>query len=276
MKPNKAVDYLEKLWVITKRRSPEVLTGISVLGLWGTVYKSYRAGLVAHDILERKRQDMADTHPDDREARKAVTKETVKEMIPVVAPIIIMGGITTGCIIGSNRISNKRIATLSAAYMLSDNALKEVNEKMDAVLTAQQKDKVKGGIAKDHLDEAEKRGEPRPVIVAGTGDVLCLDSYSGRPFRSNAQKIGQAINILSADCAAEMYVSLNDFYDLLREFGAVELDRLPMGDDFGWNVDDLDRQQLPISISAQLTNANEPCLCVEYDVHLRADYRHLH
>lgn len=276
MKQNKVTNFLNTAWLLTKRKSPEVLTGLSILGLWSTTYKAYRSGLVAHDILMRYRQDMHDTRPNDRAARKAVIKETAREMVPVVLPIVLMGGVTTGCIIGSNRISNKRIATLSAAYVLSDSALKEANQKLDDVLTLHQKDKVKGAIAKDRLKKAEEKQDPSKIIVAGNGDVLCMDSYTGRFFHSSAQKIGQAINILSADCQVDMYVSLNDFYDQLREFGANELDRVPMGDDFGWNVDDLDRGQLPITISAQLTSANEPCLCVEYDVHLRADFRNLY
>lgn len=269
---NKLVDLGNKIWKFGHDNKPEVLSGLAIAGLWGTIYGAYKTAPIARDILERGRSDMRLVHPDDKSARRAVVKETAIGVSKYVLPVIVGGAVTTACIIGSNRESSKRIATLSAAYALSDSALKELNAKLGEVLGEQKKQKVKNAIAKDHLNKREPvlDNPSNPVIVTGDGDVLCIDSYSGRPFYSNAQKIGQAINILSADCQCDMYVSLNDFYD------EIHLDRIPMGDDFGWNVEDLERGQLPITISAQLTASNVPCLCIEYDVSLRQDYRNLH
>lgn len=124
------------------------------------------------------------------------------------------------------------------------------------------KDKV--GTAPDPKDE---KGQ---IIITSGGDNLCKDLYSGRFFRSNAQKIGQAINELTYDIQSDMYVSLNDFYDKL------ELPRIPLGDDLGWNIDDLVNRRLPICYTAILTDDGTPCLCVEYDANLRSDFRKLH
>lgn len=68
----------------------------------------------------------------------------------------------------------------------------------------------------------------------------------------------------------DMYVSLNDFYELIG------IPEIPMGNDLGWNVDDCIRGQVPITLTALLTEEQTPCLCVEYDAKLRADYRNLH
>lgn len=253
----------------TKKNSPAILTGLAVVGLLSTVVLAYKAAPKAEKIMEKKKKDMSYVEKGDKAAKKAVTVETIKEMAPVITPVVVMGAATTACILGSNSISSKRIAVLSAAYSISERTVKDLNGKMNEVLGVKKTQVIKDAIAKDKLD-ASKTPKGNQVIVTGNGDVLCKDSYTGRFFQSNAQKIGQAINELSHDLMTDMYVSLNDFY------GALNIPRVPMGEDLGWNVDDTQRGQLPITYTAILTESGEPCLCVEYDVGVRTDYRNLH
>lgn len=277
---NKLTEFEGKVWAGYQKNKPAVLSGFAIASLWGTIWYTYKHAPIAHDILVQGREDMRYVKPGDKESKRAVVKETTVRMLPHVLPIVIGGGAATACMLGSTMESNKRIATISAAYALSDSALKELNAKMNDILGEQKAKKVKDAIAQDHLKKSEKKlketGGSLPVVVAGSGDVLCMDGYTGRFFYSNYEKIGQAINEISERCRCEMYVSLNEFYDALRDRGA-NLARVPIGDDFGWNSDDLmDRGRLPIEISACLTETNAPCLCVEYEVGLRNDYRNLH
>lgn len=258
-----------KVTKVINKNSPTILTGLGVTGVFATGYMAYKAGPKAHYILENYHRDKELTDPDDKEAKRAILKETAKDLLPVLIPPVGMAIATTACIIGGNRISSKRVAVLSAAYSIADSRLKDYQEKMLETLGEEKTQKVKEAIAKDHL----KKNQPTvdtPVYLTGDGNVLCLDSYSRRFFSSNAEKIGQAINKLSADIMSDMYVSLNDFYD------EIHLERTPMGDDFGWNVDDTQRGRLPIYYTASLTEDNRPCLVVEYDVSPRADFRELH
>jgi hypothetical protein len=102
------------------------------------------------------------------------------------------------------------------------------------------------------------------VIITGDGETLCLDSLSGRPFKSDINKIKTAEIELGARMLDERYVSLNDFY---YEIG---LDPIyPLGDDLGWNID---RGRIQLSFSTQLTADNRPCLVVNYTVAPRYDY----
>lgn len=263
----------KETWSKTKKaidiNSPMILTGLAVAGVFTTAYMSYKAGPKAHDILQKYHDDKAIINPDDKETKKAVLKETVKDLGPVIIPPIVMGIATSACIIGGNKISSKRIAVLSAAYGLADSKLKDYQEKMLESLGEERTQKVKEAIAKDHLKKNQSKTNT-PVIMTGDGNVLCMDSYSRRFFSSNAEKIGQVINKLSSDIISDMYISLNDFYD---ELG---IDRTPMGDDFGWNIDDTQRGRLPIYYTAVLTDDQKPCLVVEYDISPRADFRDLH
>jgi len=261
---NKVMETVNNLTDFAKKNEPAILTGAGVAGVFITAIMAFKAGPRAQEIINRH---TAMNPPAGQE--KEVTKQMIKELAPVVLPPIGMAVATSVAIIGSNKVSSKRIAVLSAAYSMSESALKDYQAKVTEMVKPDKVQKIKESIAKDKMDQ-----NPMPasndIIITGDGDVLCMDCYSGRYFRSNAQKIGQAINELSADLQTDMYVSLNDFYSKIG-LGAV-----PMGDDFGWNVDDLTRGQLDITVSAQLTPDKQPCLVMMYDVFPREDFRTLH
>lgn len=262
-----------------KKESPKILTSFVLLGVIGTGYYAYKAGLKADSVLQyyrtKKMGFTAQTPKDSsellnqKEEIKQLKIETAKELIPILLPPVIIGATTMGCAIGSTAINQKRIAVLSTAYALSERTVTELNKKMISTIGEKKTKEVKDAIMEDRI----KQNPPSEceIINTGYGNVLCTDYYTGRYFRSSVQKIGEAVNALSADVITDMYVSLNDFYDLLN------IPRVPMGDDFGWNIDDTDRGRLPISFdSAVLTADGLPCLCVEYDAKPRDDFRNLH
>lgn len=252
----------------TDRNSPVILTGMGVGGVFATAYMAYKAGPKAHDILQKYHEDKKLIKEGDKETKKAVLQETVKELAPVLVPPILMGVATSACIIGGNRISTKRVAVLSAAYSIADSKLKDYQDRMLETLGEQKTQKVREAIAKKDLEEGYTAESQQ--IVIGDGKVLCKDSHTRRYFQSSAEEIGSAINSLTADVLSDMYVSLNDFYDKLG------LEPIPLGDDLGWNVDDAVGGKLPIYFTACLTPDNKPCLVVEYDIRLREDFRNLH
>lgn len=271
MNMSKLKDKANLLLELTKKYSPELLTGTAIVGLIGTTVMAYRCSPKAHAIIEKKREDEAyieycgKINPDqdqvyEKKAKRRLVLETVKELTPVLLPPVILGTATTACIIGSNRISSKRIAVISTAYAISEKAVKELNLKMNDVLGEKKAKTIKDAIVKDKLDKNPPPKDESQILLTGNGDVLCMDSFSGRYFRSNAEKIGQAINELSALARDEMYVTLNDFYY------AIHLPQLKMGDDLGWSVDDEIKGSIPITISAQLTEDRQPCLCIDYEI----------
>lgn len=277
MKGNKVTEWLEKAEIFTRKNSPVILTGLAIVGVISTAYSAYKAGPRAEKILEAYRKDMKDCHPNDKDAKRAVIGETVKKMIPVMAPPIIMGGTTIACVVGSHSVSSRRIAALSAAYTLSESTVKNLNSKMEEMLGEKKARAVKDAIMKDKLkadtEKDRKVLSDENFVIPNDGTVLCKDLYSGRLFYSNAEKIKQAIASCSYDIISDMYISLNDFYEAI---GSPQLTRIPMGEDLGWNVDDTINGKLPITLTALLTEDNKPCLCVDYDISVRDDFRSLH
>lgn len=277
MKMGKIVDMLTKIESGAKKNSPVILTGLAIVGVVATAYAAYKAGPRAEKILEAHRKDMKDCHPDDKEAKRAVRTETIKKMIPVVAPPILMGATTIGCMVGSQAVSSRRIAVLSAAYTLSESTVKNLNGKMEEMLGEKKTRAIKDSIMKDKLkadsEKDRKILSDGQVVIPNDGTVLCKDLYSGRLFYSTAGKIEQAIAKCSINVVSDMYISLNDFYDAID---SPQLGPIPMGEDLGWNIDDTIGGKLPITLTALLTDDNKPCLCVDYDINVRDDFRDLH
>lgn len=260
---------LDTALIFGKKNLPEILTVVSTVGIVTTGVLAFKAGRKSEEIIKEKKQDMEDVDPEDREAKRTVMWETVKEVTPIVVPPIILGTITIACVFGSNRVSNKRIVALSAAYSLSESALKDLNQKIEDIVGEKKAKDIKDALAKDKVMRAEDEEKDR-IILPGDGDILCLDDYSRRFFRSNYQKVQSAINQLTYMCMTEMYVSLNDFYELLG------IEATPMGDDFGWNVDDFSGGTGPFTITTVLDKNGIPALAITYDVKLRDDYKNLH
>lgn len=263
--------YIDSFLKFTNRNTPTILTTLGVLGVVETGILSYKAGTKGKNIMDEKRKDLRDVAPGDKAAKRAVIGEIVKEMTPVVAPPIAMGFATGACIIGSNRVSTRRIAAISAAYSLTETALKDYKQKTTELLGERKATQIRDAISKDKVAKnPPPADDSSQIILTGDGDTLCMDNYTGRCFRSNAQKIGAAINRMSYEVRNCMYVSLNEFWD---EIG---LERRPIGDDLGWNIDDCVGGELPIHLSAVLTPDQRPCLYVDYDINLRRDFRELH
>lgn len=266
------MSFVTKMEMIGKEKSPTILTAFGLAGLGLSVYGAYKAGIKIDKIIKEKKGDLKDVDPEDTEAKREVTKEMVIGVVKEAAPVVIMTFATGACILGAHKISNKRIAVLSAAYAISEGKLKDLNAKNVEILGEKKARAIKDAIVKDDLKKKDPGTvERRNVYMTGHGDVLCMDLYTGKEFYSSYNKIERAINSLTSDVMVENYVSLNDLFEYL-DIGF----RPPMGDDFGWNIDDLTMGALPITISAQVTDDGLPILCLDYDIRPRADYRNLH
>lgn len=262
MAMKKLKDVWDSVLNFEHRNRAAILTSIGVAGLWSTAWMAYRAGPRAEKILEEKRKDMRDILPEDKKTKRVVVMETIKELFPVIFPTVLLGGVSTVCIIGSNTISSRRIAALTTAYTVTDSALKTYKSKVSDILGEKKAQQIKEAISKERVLNNPPESEEQ-IIHTGNGDVLCYDEYSGRYFYSNADKIGAAVVKLSYDIADEMWISLNELY---FELGLPEI---KMGDEFGWRFDRLDHGLLPISYCAILTEDKKPCISVQYDVALK-------
>lgn len=147
-------------------------------------------------------------------------KEKVKDCWQFYIPAAVLGAGTIGCIIGSNVLSRKEIASLSAAYMALGKSYQQYRRQVA--------ERVGGEEEKDILAAAQRKEEASP---ASSEKVLCYEPISKRYFHATETELLGAFYETNRDFTENGYVALNDFY------GYLNLDFVPALNDRGWSVD---------------------------------------
>ena len=238
---------------VSKRR-PEILTGIGISGMITTSVLAVKATPKALELIEEKKKEKGVDQLSPLEVVKAAWKPYIPAMVICI--------VSTSCLIGASSVNAKRNAVLATAYKLSETALTEYREKVIETIGEKKERTVRDKVAKERV----KRNpvSKNEVIVTRNGKTLCFDPISGRYFMCSIETIKRAENELNKQMLHDIsgYVSLNDFYD---ELG---LDHTSVGDDLGWNTDQL----IDINFSSQLNDNGEPSVVLDYLVAPKYNY----
>lgn len=246
-------DFTNNVKTSLVKYSPEILMGIGIAGMLTTTVLAVKATPKALKLIEEKKKE---TQTD-----KLTPVETVKTTWKCYIPAATTAVASTACLIGSSRVSSKRNAVLATAYKIAETAHKEYRDKVVETIGEKKETEVRDKIAKDHVEKNPVNN--CEVFITDVGNTLCYDTLSGRYFKTDINKIKKVENILNLRLRNENYVSLNDFYN------EVGLDRIRLGDELGWNIDD---GYLELQFSSQLTDNDEPCLVIMYSVAPERDY----
>ena len=198
---------------------PGILTGVAITGVGATGVFAFKAGMECKEVM----------------LENGITKDNWKEEAKTLAPIIIkpvvVGGITMACMIGSTTLTQRRQAALASMYALSENSLKEFEDKVRAEYGDKKTEKLYEEIAKDK----SRKNPPQEgqVIITGHGDYLCYDPISGRYFRSEIEKVKSVINEVNADINSGAFVSVNDYCDKLD---GQSMPDSQLGWEIGWSL----------------------------------------
>lgn len=247
---------------VIKKRSPEILTGIGIAGMVSTVVLAVKATPKAMELIEEeKSKRISDATVE--EAREWSENggvpmkqiEVVKVAWKPYIPAVVTGVASVACIIGANSVHVRRNAALATAYQLSTTALADYREKVVETIGEKKEAQVRDKVSKKKIEENPVSNST--IIMTGKGNTLIYDSHSDRYFRSDIDKVRNAVLDLNERMVNgnEMYISLNDFYD---EIG---LKHTETGDSIGWRID---KGKIDIRYSAQLTEDNEPCIVLDH------------
>lgn len=227
--------------------SPSILTSVAVAGVLSTAIFVAKATMKA----TRNYVENEDKY-DEIDNRRDLYIEVVKDNWKYYVPSLAIGTATVACVIGANSISSRRNAALISVYSLTETAFKEYKAKVVETIGQNKEQKVREEIAKDHLLNAPMYNAE--VLITGSGEQLCYDSFTGRYFKSDIETIRKAQNDINARVLNDMYASHNDFYHLINLPGT------KYGEEVGWNIDNL----MDIEFTAHLADDGRPCLCLEY------------
>lgn len=245
-KPNLSLMFRNVQSTLSKH-SPEILTGIGIVGMVTTVCLAVRATPKALELIDAKKEEI--------DAEKLTPVEVVKTAWKPFIPVVVTGLTSGACFIGANSVHAKRHAVLATAYKLSEAALLEYREKVIETIGEKKeqvaRDKVKQKQITEHCPV-----EVHEVYNTGKGNSLCLDPLSKRLFISDIEHIRRVENIINRRLLHDISgsASLNEFYD---ELG---LERTDVGDILGWCTEHL----VKLDIGSGITDKGEPCLVISH------------
>jgi hypothetical protein len=221
-----------------KIHSPEILSALGVSGLVATSY------LTAKAATQVARDEDADPW--------ASNKEKIKRYWKIYIPPAISGVITTACIIGSSQASGRRTAAAVTAFSVTEKAFSEYKEKVVEQVGKNKEQKIRDEIAEANV---KKHMPSKEIVIAGTGHVLCCELLTKRYFRSDMEALRKAQNDINARIVNDVYVALDEFYDILG------LSYTSASGKLGWNSDKL----MELEFSTIMSEGGEPCIAFDYN-----------
>lgn len=240
--------------------STVILTGAGILGTVGTAVLTGRASFKAAKIIQEEEKAI-NTAVENPEADPVWLSKTEKFKLVwphFIPPTITCAGTVT-CIFLAHRITSKQIAALAVASTVSERAFQEYKDKVVEKLGPKQGTAIEEEIAQDRVTKNPPSGQ---VIIAGSGDVLCFETLTGRYFHSTIEDIKAAENKVNYEIIHYDSASLSTFFD---ELGLMPTD---YSDSVGWNV----HNRLEVKFTTTMSEDNRPCLVVGYLRSPIADY----
>ena len=234
-----------------KKHCPEILTGIGVTGMITSTVLAVRATPKALYLLDEARYD---------KKAELTPLETVKVAWKPYIPAVLTGMAGITCIISASTVSYKRNTALATAYTLSEKALLTYKDKVIETIGEKKEKAIRDSISQDEVDKNPVSGSQ--VIITSKGNTLCMDSISGRYFKSDIEAIKKAINELNREMTYQNYVSLDEFYS------KIGLDPIKNGHRLGWNLDD---GLIEVDFGTCLAE-DEPCIVIDFETAPKYDF----
>lgn len=242
---------------VVRDNSPAILTALGVTGTVSTAVLTARAAFrVGMDVNAGHYEPLLEGLEPEVYDSKALVKTYWKEFIPPVA----VGATTIACVLGANHVSSRRTAAFATAYSLAEKAFGDYKETVIEQIGHVKEQKIRDEVAQKVV--TEKPASTAEVIITGNGDVLCMDLFSGRYFKSTVEKLRRAENDINSAILSDMYCSLNEFWN---EIG---LSSTGMGEELGFSIDN----RVDLQFSAVMSEDNTPCIGVGFGKLPKKDY----
>lgn len=168
-------------------------------------------------IAKAVKEEMLEEGADISELRKQSVKNACV-YLKDLAPALLVGGATIGCIFGLNGQHLKTEAALAAAGGIAEESYRELRQSLD-------KD-----IYKETSRERARNKYSDASIYPGYGDILCYEMHTGRYFWCTRDRVSIAESKANEHLAKTGECSINYFCNWLG------LEPCPAGDISGWTT----------------------------------------
>lgn len=220
-----------------QKNSPQILFGVGVVGVVGTVILASRATLKLDEVMDEFENKKAQSKRARAEYPEKYTAEMSKsdnvvlhthlvlDVAKLYAPSVALGVLSIAALSGSHVILTKRNAGLAAAYTTLDKAFKEYRGRVVADVGEDKDREYMFGTTEREIYVGEKKnGEPKIETVKSYGDGRSPYSKIFDEHNPNWQRTPEynlfflrlVQNQLNDRLRAKGHVFLNDAY---RELG---------------------------------------------------------
>lgn len=177
------------------KHSPEILAGVGVVGVVGSLVMACKATTKLSDVLEESKEQLdkikevaADPAYEEKysqdDAKKDTTityVQTAMKVTKLYAPSVILCASSLGCLLASNNILKKRNAALSAAYMTVDKSFKEYRKRVADRFGEEVEKEIRYNIKAEEITKVDEDGNEvteTVKIMDGTDDPNSYSDYA--------------------------------------------------------------------------------------------------
>lgn len=242
-----------------KKHSPEILLAAGVVGVVASGVMACKATLKVEEIIDDAKHKIDTIHEvsadptmaekyseeDSKKDLAIVYTQTAVKLVKLYGPSVALAGVSLGCMIGSNRILNKRNVALAAAYTAVDKGFKEYRGRVIERFGKELDKELKYGIKAKEIEEVSVDEKGKEVSTKSTVEVMDPNSYSPYSIIFDDGNAGwdpdpeltkyfliQQQNWANDRLKAKGHLFLNEVYDML---GAK---RTKAGAQVGWVYDE--------------------------------------
>lgn len=206
-----------------RKHGGTILAVAASVGVVATAIETGRATTKAKHLLAV--DEALRTYNEDEQGiveEPPTKKEIVQTCWKAYVPAVILGGGTIACILGSNALNKKQIASLTAAYMALGKTYQEYRRQVAEHVGAEQEQEILKDAHTDDEDLVKMKSEEK---------LLCYEPISKRYFHATEAELLTAFYEVNHDFAINGYIALNELY------GYLNLDFVPELNDRGWSID---------------------------------------
>lgn len=201
-----------------RKHGGTILAVAASVGVGLTAYETHKAAVKATTLVVMNKDE------------PMTKKEVVQECWKFYIPAAVLGGGTIACILGSNTLNKKQIASLSAAYMALGKSYQQYRRQVAERIGAEEEEKLRMEAAKETKAEDVQRDKDGDVIR------LFYEPASKRYFHATMSRVIEASYYFNRELATNGCISVNEWCNYLC---ADELTITPEGDQMGWCLDQL-------------------------------------
>lgn len=247
------------------KHSPEILMTVGAVGAVTSAVMACKATLKVNDILAAHQSSVATIHDvqdgkaeikegavyTEEDAKKdltAVYVQTGLKIAKLYAPAVILGTLSLGCMVGSNRILQKRNAALTAAYVTLDKAFKDYKGRVSERFGDRVQDELERNIRAVEVEtrQVNEDGEEETVKEYKDVSMDANDPYSlvfdesisswEKDSMLNQTTLFQATAAANRKLRTNGHLFLNEVIDIIDPYGRGS-HHTPTGQIVGWIYD---------------------------------------